>query len=1019
MSACSSRTQWLRWSVVLTLTAPVALAQWTQLANPQVPSARTEASLVWLDHAHTAVLFGGRDSNNNQLAETWLHDGFGFRRLTPGPSPGAHSNAAAAYDSQRQRLVLFGGVNSSNNAGNDTWAFDGVRWTQLNPATRPPARMGAAMAYDARRDRMVLVGGSTGGVPFGDTWEFDGAQWTQVNSPSQPVLAFASCVYDALRAQTLVFGGTDGINEHNDLWAFDGVDWRLLATNPVPAARQRAVVAYDGDRGVMTLTGGEGMGTALGDTWEFDGVAWTQLTGNGPSARSGAAMTFDRDHMRCLMHGGSTGGNQTWVLHNNPRAYAAWFGPSCDGRSLERQGDSLPEIGDTFRLDLQGTGPASLVLGVMGSSATSSGGLPLPRPLPVPNVACQQLIDIGFPSLLASNGGLAAWALSIPNNAALVGYQGFLQGFELEPSAGGLVVHTSNAIEYRIGKAPLQRRVVEDFTSSQQRDVATSAGLWAFGRLAAGVLGGDGRLGSFDPTLGTLVSANVYEFSTDNMSFPAGSTLTGDVETVTDGRFFFTDLVVPAGITIRFTGSAPAQLFVRGRAEVLGRVELNGAGMTTFDCRAPQQATVIPGQPGGLGGPGAGRGGKGGDRCLGLGYQPAYDGQAGEDVQLPAGHAYASRAVGTGGQGSPVYPPSCGMAPASVVATFLNIYTGQCAPGGGGGGFWVAGQPGYTNNTLPAVRAGTAPAGGGAFNNFPVPGSAASLDHFLVGGSGGGGGGSHPFYALAITGFLDIWKAGAGGSGGGGALAIRAGGDVVLGSSGLIEAHGGNGTNFADRGAAANRVGNACPGGGGSGGSVLLQTGGALDVLGSINTAGGTGSTIANVVPANAAIPGTVVRGGDGSAGTYRLESLQSSNINPLVLVPTLDPVRHVGTLLDRDATSGSRSLFVALPSANANVTRCERYEIDADVNGVPVRFSDDPAFGIPADGPLGPVWAHFQAGRLSGATVVASGPWRTHFGAATGDDLNRDLPTHARFDLVLNGNAGPVTVRAVRLYCR
>ena len=72
-----------------------------------------------------------------------------------GPSP--RGRTAMAFDLLRRRIVMFGGVDTANQALGDTWAWDGVRWTQLG-GPQPPARMDAAMTYDIWRDRMVLHG---------------------------------------------------------------------------------------------------------------------------------------------------------------------------------------------------------------------------------------------------------------------------------------------------------------------------------------------------------------------------------------------------------------------------------------------------------------------------------------------------------------------------------------------------------------------------------------------------------------------------------------------------------------------------------------------------------------------------------------------------------------------------------------------------------------------------------------------------------------------------------------------
>lgn len=55
-----------------------------------------------------------------------------------------------------------------------------------------------------------------------------------------------------------------------------------------------------------------------------------------------------------------------------------------------------------------------------------------------------------------------------------------------------------------------------------------------------------------------------------------------------------------------------------------------------------------------------------------------------------------------------------------------------------------------------------------------------------------------------------------------------------------------------------------------------------------------------------------------------------------------------VAPIAPRTAAADGRSLFVPLPWANANVARCDCFEIDAVIHGSPVRFSDDPTFGLP-----------------------------------------------------------------------
>ena len=546
--------------------------------------------------------------------------------------------------------------------------------------------------------------------------------------------------------------------------------------------------------------------------------------------------------------------------------------------------------------------------------------------------------------------------------------------------------------------------LVETFASPARQDQQISSGPWN-GGARPGLIGGDGRHGSFDITIGTNLGNQVYTWNTDNITIPANRTISGQPFTVTDGRFYFTDFVLPEGFTLRLTGTNPPQIFVRGRVDVAGRIELSGAAMSSaYTFRAALATTPVPGQPGGLGGPGGARGGRGADRCLGTG--PIItggviqtDGQVGENVRLPAGHAYAARAAGTGGLGSPMFPTT-GLN-ASVQYTILSAFSGQIAPGGGGGGNWTAGTAG---SVTPAAGIVAGAAGGlaSAFDNFPVPAGVSSLNHFLVGGSGGGGGGSHVF--LAVSGnAADVWKAGAGGSGGGGAIAFRAGNNVLLRRLGVVEARGGAGTTFSDRVTA----GVPSPGGGGSGGSILLQAGADVTLEGTLDTAGGIASRTGNIQPVNLNANSF---GGNGAPGIYRIEAAGSTTLSAPTLTPALDPSRNQGPLLDRDDLVGCASLW--RPTGKLFPPEWKRYVLEVDTNGdgtVDTIYSDDPtvvgSVGLASD-PNGPVTVKFQGANVSASTGQpvsgTLGPWRDTTNAV-GGSLNTDNATGFRFQLVFN----------------
>jgi hypothetical protein len=555
----------------------------------------------------------------------------------------------------------------------------------------------------------------------------------------------------------------------------------------------------------------------------------------------------------------------------------------------------------------------------------------------------------------------------------------------------------------------LQSRV-EDFRNDLQLERSGSSGTWGGNRAVPGQLGGSGILGDFDVRFGreTAPNSNIYEWDTTNQLIPQSATLTGEAIRVTNGVFEFATFRLPREATLRFIGTIPPRILIRGAAEVEGKIVLSGANL-------PEHNSVANvGQIGGAGGPGGARGGNGANKGSGTGHTSDFNGRDGENIALPAGHAYANRIAGTGGKGSVQFPLD-GLN-ASITYGFFNIWSMQTSAGGGGGGYMTAGLPGvarttYANNT---ADLGPPAPGGVAFDPFPLPTGVSTLDHFLIGGSGGGGSGSNPFNTSTQPPTI-IWRSGSGGLGGGGAIAIRCGGDFQMGEVGLVESRGGSGfqaaltTNFP--------VG----GGGGSGGSVILQIGGS-PIMGSslgVDVRGGIGGN--HNVPATFNLS---TGGGTGAPGYIRLETTGTPSPGLLGSVQPPATAQNVATLrpTDRDAVSGQQSKWYSTNQVFA--PEFVRYEVEATVNGNPIKFSDDPAIGVLAtDG---------QAIRffVQGATLDEAGvpdpnsirPWRRYVGpyGGAGQNLNDDGRVGFRFLLLFDrAIAGEIVVTKVSVFYR
>jgi hypothetical protein len=373
------------------------LSGWTDLTAglPLSPGGRYAGGAAWDTATNEAVLFGGLGSAG-PLRSTWTFLNGGWH--TAGPAlpnltndPTSRFGAAMAFDPAIGRTVLFGGRDSEGHQLADTWTFDGTNWTNLTDALSgaPPARVNASLGYDPDLGRLVLFGGRSPSAVFADTWEFDGTTWTSVgsaapNSTNTPPQRFSSSlVYSAAAHALVLFGGTVFRNATyvavNDTWAFGAGGWQPLHPSraPSPRASPSATVLPDGDE---ILFGGAGVTTALADTWMFDGTSWTNLTaslGSPPSARSAAfavPVNVGNGTGYALFFGGLGG----------PTSLADTWAVGANGIVTTRGAASPPavDIGQRTTLTVVAFGP--------GSGLTYSwGGLPAGcTGSNTPNLAC-------------------------------------------------------------------------------------------------------------------------------------------------------------------------------------------------------------------------------------------------------------------------------------------------------------------------------------------------------------------------------------------------------------------------------------------------------------------------------------------------------------------------------------------------------------------------------------------------------------------------------------------------------
>jgi cysteine-rich repeat protein len=131
--------------------------------------------------------------------------------------------------------------------------------------------------------------------------------WTIADQLEPSYRLQAAMTFEGTSGRVIMFGGSDITTGQylNDTWLWDGHGWQRAEPPGSPEPRQGAALAYDPDRHVVVLYGGEGNSGSTGDTWEWNGARWTTVfTLHSPGARAGAAMVYDTKRKRMVLVGG-------------------------------------------------------------------------------------------------------------------------------------------------------------------------------------------------------------------------------------------------------------------------------------------------------------------------------------------------------------------------------------------------------------------------------------------------------------------------------------------------------------------------------------------------------------------------------------------------------------------------------------------------------------------------------------------------------------------------------------------
>ncbi|NJM53526.1 MAG: hypothetical protein HC846_09155 [Blastocatellia bacterium] len=241
------------------------------------------------------------------------------------PNLSVRNAHALVYDENLNKTILFGGADSEK-VLNDTWEFDGEKWSLISTNSSPPRRTFPTITYDSARKKILLFGGNR--VLFGkddndyeffnDFWEFDGKTWTKINVPTPDGRAEASFTYDRQRQKAVLFGGyrieNGTMKPLSDTWEWNGKSWQKMAEG-IPTARSGAAIAYDKQRKKTVLFGGGIKSGGANETWEWDGKTWREIKSAQTEPRYNSTMVYDESHGKIIRFGGWDGTkrvSETW-----------------------------------------------------------------------------------------------------------------------------------------------------------------------------------------------------------------------------------------------------------------------------------------------------------------------------------------------------------------------------------------------------------------------------------------------------------------------------------------------------------------------------------------------------------------------------------------------------------------------------------------------------------------------------------------------------------------------------------
>ena len=234
--------------------------RWTQIRTTDAPPARHRGAMVYLASREQSILFGGQGQTCNFFGDTWAYSQKRWQKLRRWPwssAPPPRCGHCMTYDEQTGVAVLFGGIDSNNDSLGDTWLFNGTSWKKVR-GSGPPARRYAAFAYDPELKGCLLHGGAAddhGSLTFGDIWLFRDHAWKRL------AMSFDTDARDdhgmAYHRQAKRLVMLEGVAGARGILVREDVGWRPVEASPLHPRHQCSPLVWDDRLNGLLMHGGE------------------------------------------------------------------------------------------------------------------------------------------------------------------------------------------------------------------------------------------------------------------------------------------------------------------------------------------------------------------------------------------------------------------------------------------------------------------------------------------------------------------------------------------------------------------------------------------------------------------------------------------------------------------------------------------------------------------------------------------------------------------------------------------